>query len=73
MQQITALTGPAIAELFSDLIVGAGSPFNSPWTAVVVIGFSLAGGIGAFSVLARCHGLHMGSRITQKRPSSKQN
>ena len=51
MQQITALTGPAIAELFSDLIVGAGSPFNSPWTAVVVIGFSLAGGIGAFSVL----------------------
>lgn len=51
MQQITALTGPAIAALFSDLIVGTGSPFTSLWTAVVVIGFSLAGGIGAFSVL----------------------
>jgi membrane protein len=51
MQQITALTGPAIAELFSDLIVGTGSPFTSTWTALVVIGFSLVGGIGAFSVL----------------------
>ena len=51
MQQITALTGPAVAELFRDLIIGTGSPFTSLWTAVVVIGFSLAGGIGAFSVL----------------------
>jgi len=50
-QQITALTGPAIAELFSDLIVSTGSEFTSLWTAVVVIGFSIAGGIGAFSVL----------------------
>ncbi|MGE5187550.1 MAG: hypothetical protein ACM3JE_00830, partial [Betaproteobacteria bacterium] len=51
MQQITALAGPAIAQLFSDLIVGTGSPFTSPWTAAVVVGFSLVGGIGAFSVL----------------------
>jgi membrane protein len=51
MQQITALTGPAIAELFSDLIVNTGSPFTSLWTAFVVIVFSLVGGIGAFSVL----------------------
>lgn len=51
MQQITALAGPAIAQLFSDLIFGTGSPFTSPWTAVIVVGFSLVGGIGAFSVL----------------------
>ncbi|MGD6850828.1 MAG: YihY/virulence factor BrkB family protein [Candidatus Bathyarchaeia archaeon] len=51
VQQITAVVGPAVAELFSQLIVSTGSPFTSAWTAVVVVGFSLGGAIGAFSVL----------------------
>jgi membrane protein len=51
VQQITAVVGPAVAELFSQLIVSTGSPFTSAWTAIVVVGFSIGGAIGAFSVL----------------------
>ncbi len=51
VQQITAVVGPAVAQLFSQLIVSTGSPFTSAWTAVVVVGFSIGGAIGAFSVL----------------------
>jgi membrane protein len=51
VQQITAVVGPAVAQLFSQLIVSTGSPFTSAWTAIVVIGFSIGGAIGAFSVL----------------------
>jgi uncharacterized BrkB/YihY/UPF0761 family membrane protein len=51
--QITAVVGPAVAELFKQLITNAGSPFTSVWTAIVVVGFSILGGIGAFSV-QRC-------------------
>jgi membrane protein len=51
IQQISAVVGPAVAALFSQLITNTGSPFTSPWTAVVVIAFSIGGAIGAFSVL----------------------
>ncbi len=51
MKQITAVTGPAVATLFKDLIVNTGSPFTSGWTAIIVIGFSIGGAIGTFSVL----------------------
>ena len=49
--QITAVVGPAVAQLFSQLITNTASPFTSAWTAVVVVGFSIGGAIGAFSVL----------------------
>lgn len=51
VQQITSVVGPAVAELFSQLILNTGSPFTSSWTAVVIIAFSIGGAIGAFSVL----------------------
>ncbi len=51
IQQITALAGPAVAELFKELLSGAASPFSSIWAAITVIAFSLAGAIGTFSVL----------------------
>lgn len=49
--QITVVVGPAVADLFSQLIVNTASPFTSVWTAIVVVGFSIGGAIGAFSVL----------------------
>ncbi|MGD6807806.1 MAG: YihY/virulence factor BrkB family protein [Candidatus Bathyarchaeia archaeon] len=51
IRQITAVVGPSVAELFSQLIEGSSSPFSSVWTAVVVVSFSIGGAIGAFSVL----------------------
>jgi membrane protein len=51
VQQISAVAGPAVAELFNQLITSTGSPFSSAWTTVVVVGFSIGGSIGAFSVL----------------------
>ena len=51
MQQITAVAGPSVADLFSQLLQNSASPFSSVWTAVVVVGFSIGGAIGAFSVL----------------------
>ncbi len=51
MKQITAVTGPTVAALFKDLIVNTGSPFTSVWTAIIVVGFSIGGAVGTFSVL----------------------
>lgn len=51
IQQITAVAGPAVAGLFSELILNTASPFASVWTTIVVVGFSIGGAIGAFSVL----------------------
>lgn len=51
MKQITAVTGPAVAALFKDLILNTDSPFTSVWTAIIVVGFSIGGAIGTFSVL----------------------
>jgi membrane protein len=49
--QISSVVGPSVADLFRQLLSEAGSPFSSFWTAVFVVGFSLGGAIGAFSVL----------------------
>jgi membrane protein len=51
VQQISAVAGPEVAGLFNELITSTGSPFTSVWTAVVVVGFSIGGAIGAFAVL----------------------
>jgi membrane protein len=51
VQQIAAFSGPDVAKLFSQLLTNAGSPFNSIWTTIIVVGFSFVGAIGAFSVL----------------------
>ena len=50
-QQISSLAGPEIAGLFKQLLASAISPFNSVWAAVTIVGFSLAGAIGAFAIL----------------------
>jgi membrane protein len=49
--QISAVAGPAVADLFYQLLTSTTSPFTSVWTATVVVGFSIGGAIGAFSVL----------------------
>jgi membrane protein len=51
VQQISALAGPAVANLFNQLLQGATSPFTSVWGDVWLVAFSLVGGIGAFAVL----------------------
>ena len=51
IQQITSVAGPAVAGLFSELLASAMSPFTSVWASITVVGFSLAGAIGAFAVL----------------------
>jgi membrane protein len=51
IQIITSLAGPAVAELFRELLSSSTSPFSSLWTAVTLVIFSLAGAIGTFSVL----------------------
>jgi membrane protein len=51
IQQITALAGPAVAQLFKQLLASSTSPFTSLWASITVVGFSLAGIIGAFAVL----------------------
>lgn len=51
IQQISSVSGPAVAQLFRTLLQSATSPFSSPWTAFTVVIFSVGGAIGAFSVL----------------------
>lgn len=51
VQQITAVAGPAVAQLFAQILTNAASPFTSIWTSIVIVGFSLGASIGAFSVL----------------------
>jgi membrane protein len=50
VQQVTAVAGPSVAELFRLLLVNSSSPFTSVWTAIAVVGFSVGGAIGVFSV-----------------------
>lgn len=50
-EQITAIAGPAVAGLFSELLTTASSPFSSLWSSITVVGFSLIGAIGTFAVL----------------------
>jgi membrane protein len=49
--QISAVAGPAVAGLFNQLLTETASPFTSVWTAIVVVGFTIVGAVGAFSVL----------------------
>ena len=51
VQLISVVVGPVVADLFRQVLFNAGSPFTSVWTAIVVVGFSVGGAIGAFSVL----------------------
>lgn len=50
-QQITALAGPVVAQLFRQLLQSSAPPFTSFWASFTVIAFSLGGAIGAFAVL----------------------
>ncbi len=51
VEQIASLAGPAVADLFRQLLASSESPLSSVWTALVVIGFSVGGAIGTFAVL----------------------
>jgi membrane protein len=51
IRQISSVAGPAVANLFSELISSTGSPFTSVFSSIIVIGFSVGGAIGAFSIL----------------------
>jgi len=66
--QISSVVGPAIAELFRQLLSNAGSPFTSIWTTIVVLGFSLVGAIGAFSVLRDTMDCIWEVRVPKERP-----
>lgn len=66
--QISAVVGPAVAELFRQLLSNAGSPFTSVWTAIVVVVFSLGGAIGAFSVLRDAMDCIWEVRVPKGRP-----
>jgi membrane protein len=68
VHQITSVVGPVVAELFSQLIVSTGSPFTSAWTAIVVVGFSIGGAIGAFSVLRDTMDIIWGVKIPKVQP-----
>jgi membrane protein len=68
VMQISYVGGPAVAELFRQLLSNAGSPFISIWTAIVVVGFSVGGAIGAFSVLRDAMDCIWEVRVPKKLP-----
>ncbi len=68
VQQITSLAGPAVADLFRQIITGTTSPFTSLWTAIVVVGFSVGGAIGAFSVLRNSMNCIWEVKIQKRKP-----
>lgn len=68
IQQISEFVGPAVAELFRQLLSSAGSPFTSVWNAIVVVGFSVGGAIGAFSVLRDTMDVIWEVRVPKGRP-----
>jgi membrane protein len=68
VHQISVVVGPSVAELFKQLLSNAASPFTSIWTAIVVIGFSLGGAIGAFSVLRNTMNCIWEVKVPEKRP-----
>jgi membrane protein len=68
VMQISAVAGPAVADLFRQLLSNAGSPFTSVWTAIVVVGFSLGGAIGTFSVLRNTMDCIWEVRLPKGRP-----
>ncbi len=67
-EQISNVAGPAIADLFEQLLGSALSPFMSIWTAVTILAFSIGGAIGAFAVLRDIMDVIWGYKV--KRPRS---
>ncbi len=49
--QISAVAGPAVANLVSQLLQSSNAPFTSALATITFVGFSVAGVIGAFHVL----------------------
>jgi membrane protein len=64
--EISAVVGPTVAGFFYELLSNASSPFSSVWTALVVVGFSVGGAIGAFSVLRDTLDVIWDVKITKK-------
>lgn len=60
-----------MAGLFNQLLSNTTSPFTSFWTAIVVVGFSVVGLIGAFSVLRDTMDCVWEVRLPKKRPLRK--
>jgi membrane protein len=69
--QISAVAGPAVAGLFNQLLVETASPFTSVWTAIFVVGFSIVGAVGAFSVLRNTMDCIWEVTIPKKQPLSE--
>jgi membrane protein len=68
VQLISEVVGPSVAGLFSQLLSNALSPFTSFWTTIVVVGFSIGGAIGAFSVLRDTMDCIWEVRLPKRRP-----
>lgn len=68
VEQISAVVGPSLADLFKQLLSNAASPFTSVWTAIVVLVFSFGGAIGAFSVLRDTMDIIWEVRVPKGRP-----
>jgi membrane protein len=51
--QITSIAGPAVANLFAELLLDAQSPLTGFFGSFLAIIFALAGALGAFSVLQK--------------------
>jgi membrane protein len=65
---ISTIVGPSVAGLFNQLLSNTTSPFTSFWTAIVVVGFSIFGLIGAFSVLRDTMDCIWEVRLPKRRP-----
>lgn len=68
VQLISVVVGPVVADLFKQVLFNAGSPFISVWTAIVEVGFSVGGAIGAFSVLRDTMDCIWEVRFPKRRP-----
>ena len=68
IEQITSLAGPIVADLFRQIITRTNSPFTSLWTAIIVVGFSVGGAMGAFSVLRNSMNLIWEVKIQKRKP-----
>jgi membrane protein len=49
--QISTIAGPTVADLITQLLQSSSTPFTSVLATITFVGFSIAGGIGAFQVL----------------------
>lgn len=51
--QVSAVAGPSIANLLSELLINAKSPLTSIFGSFIAVAFALIGALGAFSVLQK--------------------